>query len=77
MDDPLMVRLRDGTELWTAVSGTGPPAVCLHGKDRGTVSSSLLALRQPLSESIYLHAPGPPDSSPYEDYSHLFRQLGG
>ena len=31
MGDPLMVRLRDGTELWTAVSGTGPPAVCLHG----------------------------------------------
>ena len=26
-----MVRLRDGAELWTAVSGTGPPVVCLHG----------------------------------------------
>jgi proline iminopeptidase len=26
-----MVRLRDGSELWTAVSGTGPPVVCLHG----------------------------------------------
>lgn len=25
------VRLRDGTGLWTAVSGTGPPVVCLHG----------------------------------------------
>jgi proline iminopeptidase len=25
------VRLRDGAELWTAVSGTGPPVVCLHG----------------------------------------------
>jgi proline iminopeptidase len=31
MGDPVMVRLRDGAELWTAVSGTGPPAVCLHG----------------------------------------------
>ena len=26
-----MVRLRDGSELWAAVSGTGPPVVCLHG----------------------------------------------
>lgn len=26
-----MVRLRDGAELWTAVSGTGPPVVLLHG----------------------------------------------
>jgi proline iminopeptidase len=29
--DAVMVRLRDGAELWTAVSGTGPPVVCLHG----------------------------------------------
>lgn len=26
-----MVRLRDGTELWTAISGTGTPVVLLHG----------------------------------------------
>jgi proline iminopeptidase len=26
-----MVRLRDGAELWTEVTGTGPPVVCLHG----------------------------------------------
>jgi proline iminopeptidase len=25
------VRLRDGAELWTAVSGTGPTLACLHG----------------------------------------------
>ena len=31
MSDLAMVRLRDGAELWTAVSGTGPPLVCLHG----------------------------------------------
>jgi hypothetical protein len=31
MGDPVMVRLRDGAELWTAVSGTGPPVVCLRG----------------------------------------------
>jgi proline iminopeptidase len=31
MSDTLMVRLADGAELWTAVSGSGPPVVCLHG----------------------------------------------
>ena len=31
MSDTAMVRLRDGAALWTAVSGTGPPVVCLHG----------------------------------------------
>jgi proline iminopeptidase len=31
MSDTAVVRLRDGTELWTAVSGTGSPVVCLHG----------------------------------------------
>ena len=58
-----------------SVSGGEAPDVCLHGPERGTVSSSLLALRQPLSESVYLHAQGAPDRTPYEDYSHLFRQL--
>ncbi len=25
------VRMRDGVELWTTVSGSGPPVACLHG----------------------------------------------
>ena len=31
MSGQAKVRLCDGTELWTAVSGTGPPVVLLHG----------------------------------------------
>jgi proline iminopeptidase len=31
VSDTAVVRLRDGAELWTAVSGSGPPAVLLHG----------------------------------------------
>ena len=54
----------------------GPP-ICLHGQDRGTVSSSLIALRPALSESIYRHAQGPPDRVPYADYSHLLKELAG
>ena len=30
-DVAMMVRMGDGAELWTAVSGTGAPVVCLHG----------------------------------------------
>lgn len=51
------------------------PAICLRGKTRGTVSSSILALRWPRSGSLYLHAQGPPDQTPYADYSHLLHQL--
>lgn len=31
VSDSAMVRLRDGAELWTVVSGTGPPVALLHG----------------------------------------------
>jgi hypothetical protein len=56
-------------------AGDGAPPMCLHGPEGGTVSSSLIALRSTLAESIYLHAQGPPDKTPYEDYSHLLRQI--
>lgn len=51
------------------------PAICVRGKERGTLSSSLLLLRTSVSKSRYLHAQGPPDSTPYQDYSHLLHQL--
>jgi uncharacterized protein with NRDE domain len=54
---------------------TGDPPICLHGPDRGTVSSTLVSLRPSLSASRYLHAQGPPDQTPFEDYSGLLRQL--
>jgi uncharacterized protein with NRDE domain len=54
-----------------------PPAapVCFREAERGTVSSSILALRPALAEGTYLHAQGPPDRTPYADYSHLLREL--
>ena len=58
-----------------ANSGEDGPPICLHGPDRGTVSSSLLALRKPLSRSTYFHAQGSPDQTPYADLSHLLVQL--
>ncbi len=53
----------------------GTPAICLYGKERGTVSSSLIALRNSVARSAYLHAHGPPDQTLYEDYSPLLKEI--
>jgi uncharacterized protein with NRDE domain len=60
-----------------AQTGNGHPPICLHGEKAGTVSSSILALRPSLARSIYFHAQGPPDRTPYEDVSELLVQLAG
>ena len=51
------------------------PPISLRYTDRGTVSSSILLIRSQLRESTYLHAQGPPDQTPYADYSDLLKQL--
>jgi uncharacterized protein with NRDE domain len=56
-------------------TGNGDPPICLRKEDRGTVSSSVIALRQPLERGTYLHAQGAPDRTPYQDYSDLLRQI--
>lgn len=58
-----------------AYPGNGGPPICLHGDRAGTVSSSIVVVRPRLAECVYLHAQGPPDRTPYTDYSHLLRQL--
>jgi uncharacterized protein with NRDE domain len=52
------------------------PPICFRLADRGTVSSSLIALRSSLAESAWWHAQGPPDRTPYADCSHLLHELG-
>ncbi len=56
-------------------SGGEYPPICVHGEKRGTVSSTILAVRQPLSRSLYRHAQGSPDRTPYQDCSGLFQEL--
>lgn len=56
-------------------TGNGRPPICLRGSDRGTISSTLVALEPALSRSRYLHAQGPPDRTPYGDYSSLLDEL--
>jgi len=58
-----------------AQPGNGDPPICLHGKEGGTVSSSIIMLKTTLAHSVYLHAQGPPDKTPYADYSPMLRQL--
>jgi uncharacterized protein with NRDE domain len=58
-----------------AQPGNGDPPMCLHGEKGGTVSSSIVALRSPLSRSIYVHAQGSPDRTPYSDFSGLMKEL--
>jgi uncharacterized protein with NRDE domain len=55
--------------------GDGTPAMCLHGAEGGTVSSSIIALPADLARGTYLHAQGPPDRTAYADYSSLLRQI--
>lgn len=56
-------------------TGNGDPPICSHGPVGGTISSSIVVLRQPLARSQYLHAQGPPDHTPYEEYSHLIAEI--
>jgi uncharacterized protein with NRDE domain len=61
-------------DLCSQGPGEHPP-MCLHGETRGTVSSTVVAIRTSLARSTYLHAQGPPDLVPYEDCSALLREL--
>jgi uncharacterized protein with NRDE domain len=49
--------------------------MCFRHEKRGTVCSSVLALRQDLGDSLYLHAQGAPDRTTYTDVSDLLHEL--
>lgn len=64
------------------ICAQGPDAanertIIVRVADRGTVSSTLVTLPNDSSQAIYRHAPGPPDKTPYEDYSSLLRDVLG
>jgi uncharacterized protein with NRDE domain len=50
-------------------------SIVIGTTERGTVSSTLIALADTPEASRYLHAPGPPDRTAYDDYSHVLRQV--
>ena len=53
------------------------PPICLHAGDRGTVSSSIIALPEDRKQARWLHAQGPPCDAAFNDFSHLVVQLFG
>lgn len=53
----------------------GRVGLCLHAADRGTVSSTIIALTADPARTQYHYAPGPPCVTPYTDYSPTLRQL--
>lgn len=64
------------------VLGQGPDetnqrTIILRGPDRGTVSSSIIALTSDPTQAAYWFAPGSPDQQAYDDLSPSLRELLG
>jgi uncharacterized protein with NRDE domain len=56
-------------------AGPGRPSIVVRGRDRGTISSSLLALGAKPRDAIFQYAGGAPDTTKYEDFSPLLRDI--
>jgi len=56
-------------------SAPGRPSMVIRGAERGTVSSTLLALGKKPRDAIYQYAAGAPDQTKFEDYSPLLRDI--
>lgn len=90
LDDPADERVRLARRLFeeaplkgvedfvgTARTTCAHERVVIRGADGGTVSSQLVALTADAQAGRYLHAPGPPDTTPYRDLSALLQGLWG
>jgi uncharacterized protein with NRDE domain len=51
------------------------PGMVIKGKDRGTVSSTLIALGKKPRDAIFQYANGSPETARFEDYSPLLRDI--
>lgn len=56
-------------------SAPGRPSMVVRGKERGTVSSTLISLGKKPRDAIYQFAAGAPDQSKFEDYSPMLRDI--
>lgn len=55
--------------------GPDRPSMIMRGQEKGTVSSTLIALGKKPRDAIYQFAAGAPDQARYEDYSPLLRDI--
>jgi len=53
----------------------GRPTMIARGKERGTVSSTLISLGKKPRDAIYQFANGAPDQAKYEDFSPMLRDI--
>lgn len=53
----------------------GRPSMVIRGTDRGTVSSTLIALGKKPRDAIYQFSQGAPDEAKYEDFSPMLRDI--
>lgn len=51
------------------------PSIVLRGEERGTVSSTIVALPRDRQRACYLYAADAPDRAAYDDYSELLRSV--
>jgi hypothetical protein len=56
-------------------SPPGRPTMIVRGKDRGTVSSTLISLGKKPRDAIYQFSNGSPDQAKYEDFSPMLRDI--
>jgi hypothetical protein len=73
-------RLPSGTAVLAGLreflSHSGSPApISFDAGERGTVSSTIIALKESLTDSTLLHAQGSPARTPFADQSELLRKL--
>jgi len=80
----LTLQMLDSAVKFLAVASKAfarPPAapgragMVLRSKERGTVSSTLIALGKKPRDAIFQYANGSPDQAKYEDYSPLLRDI--
>lgn len=55
--------------------GPDRPEIVMRGKERGTVSATLIAVGKKPRDAVFQYAPGPPDETSFEDYSPLMRDI--
>jgi uncharacterized protein with NRDE domain len=65
------------SELCRSHETADRPPVCLHAVDRGTVSSSIIALPGSPGGARWLHAQGSPCTHAFVDYSQLLGEMPG
>jgi hypothetical protein len=56
-------------------AGPDRPGMLIRGQEKGTVSSTLIALGKKPRDAIYQFAAGSPDQARYEDFSPLLRDI--